>query len=112
MEAILNLVPEMTTPKISTGCICIDQVENQRLTVVGYCKNSSNRTELCQSARGTDMKLVKGLSNTSNKTQILLKDLKDLKPLIGSSEEKLAKKSPIFHDAALLRGILETLDQQ
>ena len=64
------------------------------------------------SAHGTDMRLVKCLSNLTEKTQILLKDLKDLKPLIGSNEKKLAEKSLVFHNEALLRRILETMDRQ
>ena len=110
LEAIFNLVPEMTVPKISTGSICIDRVENEHLTVLGYCKNSSSRTELCMSAQGTDMRLVKCLSNLTEKTQILLKDLKDLKPLIGRNEKELAEKSLVFHNEALLRKILKSMD--
>ena len=104
------MIPEMSSPKICTGSICVDQKEKKKFTVLGYCKNQHVRTELHPSADGTDRVMVKGFLIESDKIQFVQKNLLQLKPQFSEDEVAQAKSSIIMHDPGLVRKLLDAFD--
>ena len=105
----------MASPKITIGSLCQDQKGDKKFIVLGFCENSLDKTSLHPSADSTwpnGLSKVKGIELDSEKTCFVYKNLLNLKLEEDQIEENMAKDSLVFHDTAILKGMIESMNLQ